>query len=196
MPLPEEYGQVEIYSYVGQLSDLHEQDGPYGVQIVAEFKNINPEVLNQTLEFFRASRDAKSKWMRWLGIVQKHGIATKNPNDCTGLFFHIERRPETYELEEEGEEKTVVSLFPYPVEITSDEARAKEIFEGLPKPKVKKPPMSVVDWSELEKAYKSVNGEESAFAVVVGASNLLPEGYTMDEVYALAKQKADLKTQR
>jgi hypothetical protein len=186
MPLPEIYGEIEYDEYVGQLVDLREQDGNYGLQIVAEFKEVDPDALSPRLEFFPAKRSSKSGWMKFLNEAGALGYSTKNPNDLAGNYFHIQKRPETYTFEEE--DRIITKDVPHIKAITPDEGRAKEIWEEIVASKPKTvPELDIGTESELIALYKGVKQNDNVFLAAVEEE--LPQGMTAEEALTLVKSR-------
>jgi len=180
MPIDKIWGEEEKVEWVGQLLDLNETRTTFenreAHQIVANLKDLNPDVLGERLLFFTASKHRRSKWMKWLNAIEHLGVPCKeDPNSLVQLFFHIREEPESGEIEGELAEW----IFPRPLAVLSDEKAAYEIFEQLPKRAVTQP-MALAEMEQLRKLWENVKGSESTFRIA--AEPLIPEGMTMDAV--------------
>jgi len=181
MPIDKIWGEEEKVEWVGQLLDLNETWATFGEnerhQLVANFKDLNPDVLGERLVFFGASKHRRSKWMKWLNAIEHLGVPCKDdPNSLVQRFFHIREEPDSAEIEGE----LIEWVFPRPLAVLTSEDAAHEIYEKLPKPAVPQPAVALAEMEQLRKLWENVKGSESTFRIA--AEPLIPEGMTMDAV--------------
>lgn len=192
MPIDKRWGEEEKVEYVVQIGDLREETVHYPSGAVSEKIQVDIEDVNPDLPYtrfplsFTQSRDKRSKWMKFLGAVEHVGTPCKhNPNVLTGKFMHIREETDSGEIEGEYTEWE----FPRPVEVTDSEERAKEIFESLPKPSVSTG-VDIETRMALAKVYEQAKADRQKFDII--AEDVVPEGMTLDEAFALAEAEADL----
>jgi hypothetical protein len=194
MPIDKSWGQVDKPEYVAQITDLTETVDTFennrGEQedirrIYVELDDVNPEVLSRFPLRFRASKHRSSSWMKWLKVIEHLGVPCEDdPNVLITKFVHVREEPEANEINGE----MVEWIFPRVVEITDSEARAKEIFETLPKVVVaSKGGIDADTKQEILQLYKSLAGiKDNGMTFKTAVASMLPEGLTADQAWAMA----------
>lgn len=199
VPIDKAWGQVDKPEYVAQVTDLRETidtfENSKGEQedirrIYVELDDVNPEVLSRFPLRFRASKHRSSSWMKWLKVIEHLGVPCEDdPNVLITKFVHVREEPEANEINGE----MVEWIFPRVVEITDSEARAKEIFETLPKVAgtVAKPGIDLETRQQISKLYESLKGvKDNGMTFKSAVTSMLPEGLTADQAWAMAREKA------
>ena len=192
MPLDERWAEEEVEEWIGQLEDLREEEVPVANvmqnRLLAEFKDLNPDMMLNRLLFFSPSNHRRSKWSRWKRGINAVGVSTKPINSLVGKFFHIREEPEQTEIDGEA----VDYVFPRVVAVLDDEDEAREIFASLPKREVsvtaRMPEIDLETESKLVALYKSLKGNKGNFISVVDADpSYLPEGITAAQAFSFAE---------
>lgn len=201
VPIDKSWGQVDKPEYVAQITDLRETVDTFennrGEQedirrIYVELDDVNPEVLSRFPLRFRASKHRSSSWMKWLKVIEHLGVPCEDdPNVLITKFVHVREEPEANEINGE----MVEWIFPRVVEITDSEARAKEIFETLPKVAVvAKLGIDPATKQEILQLYKSLAGiKDNGITFKTAVKPMLPEGLTADQAWAMATVADDLE---
>lgn len=201
MPIDKSKGQVQKREYVAQITDLRTQVDTFEnrksgemeeiARIYVDVDDVNPEVLSRIPIRFRDSQDSRASWMKWLTGIELLGVPCKDPNDPNVLitkFIHVREEPEAGEINGDW----VDWFFPRVVEITDSEARAKEIFETLPKvATIAKPGIDLETRQQISKLYESLKGvKDNGMTFKSAVTSMLPEGLSADQAWAMAREKA------
>lgn len=193
MPIPKSWGEEEKVEYVVQVTDLREETVHYqnsGVvsdKIQVDVEDVNPGLPYERYPLsFTQSKHKRSGWQEWLRAVEHLGVMCRHdPNVLIGKFMHIIEETRSGEFDGQHREWE----FPRPVEVTDSEERAKEIFETLPKPSVSTG-VDIETRMALAKVYEQAKADRKKFDII--AEDVVPEGMTLDEAFALAEAEADL----
>ena len=127
--------------------------------------------------------------MKWLKVIEHLGVPCEDdPNVLITKFVHVREEPEANEINGE----MVEWIFPRVVEITDAEARAKEIFETLPKVAATGGPgIDPATKQGILQLYKSLAGvKDGGITFKMAVKEMLPEGFTADQAWAMARTKA------
>lgn len=200
-PIDKSKGQVKKNEYVAQITDLRAVTDTFEnrktgemeeiARIYVDLSDVDPNMLSRFPLRFRDSQDRRGSWMKWLTGIELLGVPCKDPNDPNVLitkFVHIREEPEANEINGEMVEWT----FPRVVEITDSEARAKEIFETLPKvAAIAKPGIDLETRQQISKLYESLKGvKDNGMTFKSAVTSMLPGGLTADQAWTMAREKA------
>ena len=84
-------------------------------------------------------------------------------------------------------------MFPRVVEITDSEARAKEIFDTLPKVELTGPAVDPVTFEKILGVYKSLSGVPNGKGMFLQAvTPMLPEGLSAEDAWNMAMKQAGM----
>ena len=199
MPIDKSKGQVKKNEYVAQITDLRSVVDTFEndkgemeeiARIYVDLSDVDPTVLSRFPIRFRDSQDRRASWMKWLTGIELLGVPCKeDPNVVIKKFVHIREEPEANEINGEMREW----VFPRVVEITDSEARAKEIYEGLPKAAAGGGlGIDLGTKQEILQLYKSLSGiKDNGMTFKSAVVSMLPEGLTADQAWAMATAADD-----
>jgi len=176
MPISADYFKVPKEFLIGILSDVREDEGKFGPQIVVELTPLGET--NPRFAWFnaRTAHGRRSKWQEFLTNLRKINVDTSDANKLIGLVLKIELVENSF-INDEGIEQSYDKWVPR--RVYASESDALEDLAAMEIPDVPGPTIPVpiaptgIDPKSLEDAqrvWKAVEHNEDVFRSVAVSS--------------------------